>query len=238
MVKKEDDFTFETIAQVYREERKTTGLTKLPLNFYKNLAEYIDKLRESYFRERKNDPTSSKSIMLEDEFNKAEKRASQIYEFRERKITLLALSSVNDGNPNLKLMVEEEKKAFSDLVEILKKNRSSILLKKEEDRCVSESSQTSDEKLKEEKNDDNIGEKVISHKKEKEKQKEKNEQLAHDISQENQLLLILEDIPSFVTEERILNLKKDDAISLPKDVAQILCRHKKAKIIHSNEINS
>jgi DNA replication initiation complex subunit (GINS family) len=233
MARKEDDFTFETIAQVYREERKSTGLTKLPINFYKDLQDYIDRLRESYFKERKNDPTSSKSIMLEDEYNKAEKRASQIYEYRERKITLLALSSVKGGAPNLKLMTEEEKNAFQNLVDTLSKNRSTMLLKKEEDACEPSSFLTSDQKPKEIK--DNEGDVEISRKIEEENVIEKGENLLEYIQQENPLLLILEDIPSFVTEERTLNLKRDDVISLPKEVAQILCRHQKARIIKSQE---
>ncbi len=85
MVKDEEEFTFEIIAQVYREERNSPGLTKLPSNFYKNLMDYIEKLRISFLRERKDEATSSKAIMLEDEFNKAQRRAQEIYELRERR---------------------------------------------------------------------------------------------------------------------------------------------------------
>ena len=51
------------------------------------------------------------------------------------------------------------------------------------------------------------------------------------VTQENPVLLILEDVPSFETENGSFNLRKDDAISLSKDVAKILCQHGKARVI-------
>ena len=65
MVKDEEAFTFETIAQVYREERNTAILTKLPIGFYRKLASYLKKLQVSYFEARQKDPNSSKTMMLE-----------------------------------------------------------------------------------------------------------------------------------------------------------------------------
>ncbi|MEE9151357.1 MAG: hypothetical protein V3U20_05930 [Thermoplasmata archaeon] len=233
MSKEDEIFTFETNAQVYREEHKSTVLTKLPFEFYQRLANYLERLRESYLEERNKDPTSPKSMMLEDEYNKAQKRASQIYEHRERKIVLLALQAANGGKPNIKLMTEEEKNAFEVLVDTLSKNRSQIMLKREEDACESETFLTKEQKPSEVKTDDETDDESDTHTEEKMEVKEGNESFFDGIQQENPVLLILEDIPSFETEERTFNLKKDDTITLPRKFARILCNHGKARVIQS-----
>lgn len=234
MSKKDEELTFETIAQVYREERNSTALTKLQRHFYKDLNDYLEKLRSSYLEERNHDPTSSKTLMLEDEYNKAQRRASQIYEHRERKIVLLALSAVNGGSPNLSQMTNDEKIAFDNLVDTLKKNRSHILLRKEEDTCESKSFLISEQKsVKAEPADEIEGHKKLLA---EEEMKVKGENESFDeIQQENPVLLILEDILSFETEERTFDLKKNDAVSLPRKVAKILCRSGKARVIKGCE---
>jgi len=231
MAKEDETFTFETIAQVYREERSSTTLTKLPLHFYRQLADYLERLRDSYLEERNDDPTSPKTMMLEDEYNKAQKRALQIYEHRERKVVLLALQAANGGKPNIKTMTEEEKKAYEILVNTISKNRSQILLTKEENACESKTFLDDEQKPSEVEVLDKKGDVIATPAKEKKKMKEGTETSIDDLKQENPVLLILEDIPSFETEEKIFNLKKDDTITLPKKFAKILCNHGKARVI-------
>jgi DNA replication initiation complex subunit (GINS family) len=234
MAAEDEPFSFETIATVYREERKSKTLTQLPMNFYKDLIGYLIELKSVYVEERSKDPISPKTMMLEDEYIKAEKRTAQIYEHRERKIVFLALSAANSGNPDLKLLTKNEKDAFSEIVRILSENRSKIMLEKENQTC-STTSFLSKEGLetKEPKEKENI-------KIEKEIEKSKSESDI-EISEfdedenENPVLLILEDIPSFETEEGSYDLKRNDAISLSKNVANILCAHKKARVIKASE---
>lgn len=231
MVKEDETFTFETIAQVYREERSSTTLTQLPVQFYKQLADYLERLRDSYLEERNDNPTSPKTMMLEDEYNKAQKRALQIYEHRERKVVLLALQAANGGKPNIKPMTQKEKKAYEILVDTISKNRSQILLTKEENTCESKTFLDDEQKPSKVEVMDKKGDVIATHSKEKKKMKEGTETSIDDLKQENPVLLILEDIPSFETEERIFNLKKDDTITLPKKFAKILCNHGKARVI-------
>lgn len=235
MVKNEEEFTFEIIAQVYREERNSPGLTKLPSNFYKNLMDYIEKLRISFLRERKDEATSSKAIMLEDEFNKAQRRAQEIYELRERKIVLLALSAVNGGSPNIRFITKEEKYAFDNLVDSLSKNRTLIFAKKEEDACVPKTFLASNQKAVNVKVTNKTDDINVPHKEEEKTVKEESESVIETVKQENPVLLILEDIPSFETEERIFNLRKDDTLSLPKSFAKILCTHGTARVIQDDK---
>ena len=52
MAQEDESFTFETIAQVYREERNSKTLIILPFNFYKNLVNYMKELKDKYVEER------------------------------------------------------------------------------------------------------------------------------------------------------------------------------------------
>lgn len=227
----DEPFTYETITQVYREERKLQTLTTLPLNFYKKLDKYIEKIRGSFINERQADPNSPKTLMLEDELRKAEKRASEIYERRERKIVILALSAANGVNPNIKFLTAEEKEAFKNIVDTLFKNRKDIFSKKEEDECEVKPIFTAEqetEKVETAKVDDNEL-KVFT---EEIEEKKRSDGAIDDYETENPVILILEDIPSFETKERTFDLKKDDTITLPREYARILCKHQKAKIIY------
>jgi DNA replication initiation complex subunit (GINS family) len=234
MVSEDDPFSFETIATVYREERKSRTLTKLPLNFYEDLVTYLNELKSIYVEERSKDPISPRTIMLEDEYQKAKKRTSEIYELRERKIVFLSLSAANRGNPDLKSLTKNERDAFSEIVRVLSKNRSSIMMEKENEMCSTTSF------LSKEGAETKIPKEKEKSKKETESKMEKLEDESSKFEfdndeRENPVLLILEDIPSFETGERSYNLKRNDAISLSKDVAEILCAHKKARVIKTSE---
>ncbi|MHA2407783.1 MAG: hypothetical protein ACXACA_05390 [Candidatus Ranarchaeia archaeon] len=177
--------------------------------------------------EESQEEASSKTMMLTDEYRRAITRASQIYEMRERKIALLALSTVNGIEPETKLLVDEERELFEILVNVLRENRESNLtgkkravsIAKEED--VIESPEIDLEKIEE--NPPKPEKKTLC-----------NEIESADEEAEIPVFLILEDMPSFETEEGVFHLKKDDVISLPKQVAQILCQNEKARVIEDN----
>ena len=232
MANREEEFTFETIAKVYREERKQTTLTKLPIHFYRNLREYIERLHQSYLEARKDDPNSPKTVMLEDEFERSQKRSNQIYEYRERKITALALSVSNGGNPNTSPLTAEEKKALEDVVETLTTNRSNILSANVENSCEPTTFLKHEEKVTTAEKDNEIDKQKVSHAQKEFPKNEINETQESKPQEESPVILVLEDIPSFSTEERAFNLKKDDVLSLPKRYANILCKNEKARIIH------
>jgi DNA replication initiation complex subunit (GINS family) len=230
MTLEDEPFTYETITQVYREERKLQTLTTLPLNFYKKMDKYIEKIRESYIKERQADPNSPKTLLLEDELRKTEKRASEIYERRERKIVILALSAANGVNPNTKFLTAEEKKAYNNIVETLLQNRKDIFSKKQGDECDVKPIFTA-EKETEKVKTDIVEENELKVFIDETEDKKRNNGTIDVYETENPVILILEDIPSFETKERTFDLKKDDTITLPREYARILCKHKKAKVI-------
>lgn len=235
MAKDDEEFSFETIAKVYREERKSTTLTKLPNNFYRNLMDYIERLHQGYLSARKDDPTSPKTVMLEDEYFRSQKRAHQIYEYRERKVTTLALSAVNGGNPKTSSLTNEEKTAFKDIVETLTNNRGFILSVNERDACEPASFLAPEKDGTPSEVEGETGEHDASFFEEKSENIGSAEMPSKKLADENQVILIMEDIPSFETEDRSFNLKKDDVITLPTKYASVLCRNEKARVISGHQ---
>jgi DNA replication initiation complex subunit (GINS family) len=231
MAIEDEPFTFEVIATVYREERKSKTITILPMHFFEDLKKYMDELKKIYFEERSKDPVSSKTMMLEDEYIKAQKRTSQIYEHRERKVALLALAAANGREPDLTSLTKEEKKALNEIVNTLSKNKANIMFGKETETCESKTFITSNQNQSPISNDVDSEKITIENYETQNKTKENKESDFYEEIKENPVLLILEDIPSFETEKRSYNLKSGDAISLSKDVAKILCKHKMARVI-------
>ena len=71
----------------------------------------------------KDDPTSSKLMMLRDEIKKAEMRVRQIRELRERKLSLLAVLKANGGAKKELEMTPEEEALFKDMVKVLRSHK-------------------------------------------------------------------------------------------------------------------
>ncbi|MDI6917509.1 MAG: hypothetical protein QMC80_06900 [Thermoplasmatales archaeon] len=112
--------------------RKNRGLTKIEPDFYSNLTNYLNGLQKSFEAEYKINPTSPKTILLRDELNRAKNLGENIFEIREEKIVMAALSTIKGGEPDLGLMVKEEKILFNSLLKLLKESREETLNTKPE----------------------------------------------------------------------------------------------------------
>ena len=228
-----EKMSFGKITQLYREERKNKRLSEISPIFYSQLAEYLSRLHDELSSEK--NKTSTKTKMLKDEIEKALKKAEHIYEYRERKIALSALSKASGGMPDEELMVKSERALHDDLVTLIKKYRDSfkkeLMGKKAEDEEV--------EIMQEGKIEDKIEDKIKDKEKD-EKMKSKKKSISAGKSKEGEaekgktkrenytIVRIIEDIPPFAGLDGEYNLKKEDVISLPKKIAGILCNKGKA----------
>lgn len=226
-----EEMSFGKITQLYREERKNKRLSEISPIFYSQLAEYLSRLKEELSKEK--DKTSTKTKMLKDEIDKAVKKAEQIYEYRERKIALSALSEASGEMPDKKLMVGTEKALHDDLVALIKKYREvfrkELMGVKVEDEAVEimQKGKTED-KIKDEIKDKEKEKKIESEQKAIAVEKSKKEEVK---SENYAVVRIIEDIPSFAGLEGEYHLKKEDVISLPKNIAKILCDKDKAVLV-------
>jgi DNA replication initiation complex subunit (GINS family) len=116
----EERVTFESITQVYREEKSKKGLVPLPNDFYQNMRTYISELQKRCDEEDAQAPHSPKSIILHDELKKALKKMDEIWKIRMRKLVTFASSKLMGASIDKKPMTIEEPRIFEDIMGILK----------------------------------------------------------------------------------------------------------------------
>ena len=110
---KVDDTPYRTLRKIQLSEEKYPLLTKIDKNFYSQLAEY-----------QKNPDDLS-----ERENQDIERIISSVYGIREKKIVQAALSKIRGGKPDLKNMLDEEKKLFDSIVATLLQSRKNFVIK-------------------------------------------------------------------------------------------------------------
>ncbi|KYK26453.1 MAG: hypothetical protein AYK23_02950 [Candidatus Proteinoplasmatales archaeon SG8-5] len=204
-----DGIGFTEISDVHREERKGKTLTKLPSKFYVKAEEYLAQRREEYARQSSN-PGNPAAMMLQDEIKKVDKRLTQIYQMRERKIVLASLSGTRPDN-----MAPRDKALYEELTEVLAHYRKSGEARAPKVREVAEvetaeapkpvvDCQTEFVEVEEPETDSEIDSTVVQ---------------------------VLEDIPPFAGVDHTYDLKKDDIVTLPTKFADLLSSKGKVRIV-------
>jgi len=110
---KVDDTPYRTLRKIQLSEEKFPLLTKIDKNFYSQLAEY----------QKNPDDLSEKEIQ------DIERIISSVYGIREKKIVQAALSKIRGGKPDLKNMLDEEKKLFDSVIDSLLQSRKNFVNK-------------------------------------------------------------------------------------------------------------
>jgi len=110
---KVDDTPYRTLRKIQLSEEKYPLLTKIDKNFYSQLAEY----------QKNPDGLSEKEIQ------DIERIFYSVCELREKKIVKAALSKIRGGKPDLKNMLDEEKKLFDSIVATLLQSRKNFVIK-------------------------------------------------------------------------------------------------------------
>jgi DNA replication initiation complex subunit (GINS family) len=173
-------------------EKNSPVLTDLKSDFYNSLTIYLQELDKRL----EGESSDQKQLLLKDEINNTKKIATNIYEQREKKILLAAVSKARGGNPDTKNMIKVEKELFDSILGLMNKTRGSF--------------------LKNEKKTKNIPEDVKTLPDEKKDEKKNNL---------NPIVRVTDNIPEFVgTDEKKYNLRKNDIVSLPDDMSNMLSK--------------
>jgi len=194
-----DEINYKTLRRIQQTERNAPMLTKIDGGFYHALSQYVNGLEG---RLKKESP-SQKQMLLKEEIQNTRKITTNIYEQREKKILLAAISKARGGNPDLKHLIDKEQQLFDSVLELMTQSRKQLLNK--------ESEQGKKEEIKpvEPKNE------------EKENETQENT---------NPVVQITQDIPEFVgTDTKHYHLKKNDIISLPEDMSDTLAERGAAR---------
>ena len=197
----EDEINYRTLRKIQQTEKNSPILTEIKSDFYLDLSEYLENLKN-----RLQDETSSqKQTLLKEEILNTQKIAENIYEQREKKILVAAISKARGGNPDLKNMINIEKNLFDSVLKIMITSRRQFLKK------------------------ESIEKKKIEPKEEPPKPK-KSEEKQKNL---NPIVRVTQDMPEFIgTNEKKYNLRKNDILSLPKDMHDMLCKRGAVKKIN------
>ncbi len=124
-----DIITYETLYELLRKEKTSQELQQLDKNFFEKLLNYLQekqKLLESH--ERKGAIVTINTREAQKEFETIKRMFRELYERRENKIIMLAtFSSRSKMQEKPSLMLDEEKKMFSQLVKLLDSFRDGIV---------------------------------------------------------------------------------------------------------------
>lgn len=256
--------TFESITQVYREERSKKGLVPLPKDFYENMRAYISELQKRCDEEDAKAPHSPKSIILHDELKKALKKRDEIWKIRMRKLVTFASSKLMGASIDKKPMTVEEQRIFEDIMNILKGGTDEVyglveakamedIVSHMEEEPREEPERTPQEPAAEIEEERRIEEPTPEKPKAKEQsslkidgawtaKKEAKTELkaAQTVEKKDEVerpksdelaVQILEDLPPLAGKNVNYHLRKDDVVTLPKEIASVLCKKNKAKMI-------
>jgi DNA replication initiation complex subunit (GINS family) len=217
MADERGDMSYEDIMGLFRQENKSSQLTKVDSSLYERIGAYIKTIRKESERELAMNPMSQASMMLNDQLKKAIDKAKRVYELRQRKISLLALRKVAGDNPDTGNLTPDELVLFSSLTSVLGAHKDS---RADFEELGPRFTQPSDVvELPD------VPAAKVCEKKEQVPEKGQPEELV--------LVRVLEDVPTFAGVDKDYRLRREDIISLPKRVAGTLVSHGKVKLIGS-----
>jgi DNA replication initiation complex subunit (GINS family) len=211
------DMSYEDIMGLFRQENKSSQLTKVDPSLYERIGTYIKTIRKESEREIAMNPMSQASMMLNDQLKKAIDKAKRVYELRQRKISLLALRKVAGDNPDTGNLTPDELVLFSSLTSVLGAHKDSRADFEELGPRFTQPSEVVELP--------DVPSAKVCEKKESGPEKGQPEELV--------LVRVLEDVPTFAGVDKDYRLRREDIISLPKGVAGTLVSHGKVKLIGS-----
>jgi len=223
----EEEVNFERVTKIYREEGGKKTLVSLEEDFYDKLAAYVKRLEENANREAQASPNAAKAMMLQDELRKVLKRREQIFTYRERKLALLASSKASGAEIELMSLPRQDRALFDAMVSLLVRTRAdafggSPFGSEPGPEVAAPDSPPAPAPAPEKKAP--AGMKVLS------SEETKKPKVAPSLK-DHVVIHVLEDLPPFAGLDTTYSLKKEDVVTLPKTIAEILVSRGKARIV-------
>jgi len=220
----DEEVNFERVTRVYREEGGRKTLVALEADFYDKLAAYITRLDEAANKESQKDPNSPKALLLQDELRKARKRRDQIFTYRERKLALLASSRASGAEVEVPSLPAQERALFEAAIALLRNARAAAFggLPSPPEAPSHIPSSGSAETTRPARESGRM--KVV-------RAEDTHRAPIAPSLKDHVLVHVLEDLPPFAGIDTTYRLKKEDIVTLPKTIAEILVNRGKARLV-------
>jgi len=193
----EEEISYRFLRKIQQMEKGSPVLTDLQTSFYEDTKKYLSDLDS-----RLNGESDSNKIkLLEEEIANTNKIILSIYEYREKKIILAAISKARSGEPDLKNLLDAEQDFFNSVSGLINGFRDNFL----------------DGKKKPEKTKTDIVE---------DKPAKEIEAAEQNITKsDNPVVRVTDNVPEFVgTDTKKYALRKNDVISMPEDMQKMLSK--------------
>ncbi|HHH79286.1 MAG TPA: DNA replication complex GINS family protein [Thermoplasmatales archaeon] len=198
----DDDLSYKDLRRLHQLEKRSSAIAQLRNDFYIKVMDYIKELEQIL----DNADSPQKRKLIEDELKNARQAFREIYELREKKIVLAALSKVRGGNPDLRNLIHEETVLFEMLVDVLKTARDNTLIDKKTEDSSPQTYETEPINKK-------VDEKEANH----------HEEVKKEDNEERTVVLMKKNLPTFVgINMKRYTLRENDVISMPLNMGETL----------------
>jgi DNA replication initiation complex subunit (GINS family) len=201
----ENEINYKNLRKIQQIEKESPTLTKIESSFYTALSDYLKYLDSRLEKES----STQKQMLLKEEVQNTRKIATNLYEQREKKIILAAISKTRGGEPDLKNLVGVERNLFDSILQMMVQTREELLNKKTREKKE---------------------EKTVEFGVEPKAENKKQEIITPKQQNINPIVMVAKDIPEFIgTDAKKYNLRKGDVLSLPKDMSDTLSKRDAVK---------
>lgn len=225
MVSDEYRVNYSEITKIYRNERKEP-LAEIPPDFYAKARAYIEELRT----ESKSAPGTEYAVTASAQIRETVKLLRHIWEFRTRKLLLLAVSQRKQEDYEIRGLADEEKEFFTSARKLVRAHEDTAMRSPDETvhpaRAAEEAAAGQAGKEVQRTDGDSV------HVSEEHPRTASSE----DTPGGNKMLLIrfVSDIPEFTTEFGSIRASRGDVANLPERYAKILIEREAAVIIDTD----
>jgi DNA replication initiation complex subunit (GINS family) len=122
-----EPLTFEDVTKVYREERKSAGLTAIRHDFYGAVRTFMDQLKRDFEKEAATDSYGTKARQLNQHMAKMREKVLQIFDMRAEKVMHMAVLAAAGGKVDHSRLTDEEKGLLESSLAGIKEMRNSLL---------------------------------------------------------------------------------------------------------------
>jgi len=206
-------------------ERKEGRLTKIPNNFFNQIKNLENQIRNVIEQSKDNVKRLEKS---NSDMRKLMDLKLELHKLRERKLTDLAREKVNGQNPNSENVHSNESEYLESICSVIEKHRENTLLSTDFEFIPEDKPDLKKETTVENKEEHKVEENV-----EIQTQKNINESIDEESDNSEYLnVKVLEDLPTFTgMDAKNYTLKSGDTESIPKYNARVLSDAGKVKLV-------
>lgn len=228
-----ESMTYDELTAIYRKEMASNSLAEVRHDFYTALADMLNSIQREYEKALADDPDSIVCEGLNQRRKKMLDISMRIIDYRMDKIASMALKRGEGYGSVIGRMTPEEKRLYQSILEAFRAHRALVPQIRKKDHRIPEIVPSESRPLAEELSFDSKSQWELDVIEERsgeatERAVSQSKDLSYDDENDNMVIRILEDLPTFSGPYRDYSLKKEDVLVMPRTLAEVLIKRKVA----------